>query len=145
MNGRMKSDSLKAGTVLILFTIKLTIVGFGSGTLYSINILLTGLMSKLKLHGLQLTSLCANLKIYFQFWKFPYIIEKLYWKNGRRSESMIYRLEEFTYLFQSSDERIYVANNSSVAKAGNARVLVWEIPFFPISVWNTFHEEEMGR
>lgn len=47
---------------------------------------------------------------------------------------MIYRLEEFTYLFQSSDERIYVANNSSVAKAGNARVLVWEIPFFPISV-----------
>ena len=78
MNGRMKSDSLKAGTVLILFTIKLTIVGFGSGTLYSINILLTGLMSKLKLHGRQLTSLCANLKIYFQFWKFPYIIEKLY-------------------------------------------------------------------
>ena len=78
MNGRMKSDSLKAGTVLILFTIKLTIVGFGSGTLYSINILLTGLMIKLKLHGLQLTSLCANLKIYFQFWKFPYIIEKLY-------------------------------------------------------------------
>lgn len=67
MNGRMKSDSLKAGTVLVLFTIKLTIVGFGSGTLYSINILLIGLMSKLKLHGLQLTSLCANLKIYFQF------------------------------------------------------------------------------
>lgn len=78
MNGRMKSDSLKAGTVLVLFTIKLTIVGFGSGTLYSINILLIGLMSKLKLHGLQLTSLCANLKIYFQFWKFPYTIEKLY-------------------------------------------------------------------
>lgn len=78
MNGRMKSDSLKAGTVLVLFTVKLRIVSFGSGTLYSINILLTGLMSELKLHGLQLISLCANLKIYFQFWEFPYIIEKLY-------------------------------------------------------------------
>ena len=44
---------------------------------------------------------------------------------------MIYWLEEFTYLFQSSDERIYVANKSSVAKAGNARVLVLKIPFFP--------------
>ena len=58
---------------------------------------------------------------------------------------MIYWLEEFTYLFQSSDERIYVANKSSVAKAGNARVLVLKIPFFSISVWSTFHEEEMER
>lgn len=78
MNGRMKYDSLKAGTVFVLFTVKFTTVSFGSGTLYSINILLIGLMSQLKLHGLQLISLCANLKIYIQFWKFPYIIEKLY-------------------------------------------------------------------
>ena len=47
---------------------------------------------------------------------------------------MIYGLEEFTNVFQSSDERIYVANKSSVAKAGNARVLVLKIPFFSISV-----------
>ena len=40
-------------------------------------------------------------------------------KNGRQPESMIYWLEEFTHLFQSSDEGIYVANKSYIAKAEN--------------------------